>query len=117
MGRAARNINGKVILFANKITNSMKKAMDITTARRKAQQEYNQKHNISPKSVGRRMDENLKVEDHASLVKYSKKDKLPKEEKQKIIKEFRKKMNTAAKNLDFEQAAQIRDKIEEIKKL
>ncbi len=118
MGRAARNVNGKVLMFAEKITPSMQKAIDITNKRRKKQEEYNKKHNITPKTTYRKMDENLKLEDYDKILeKKSKKDKIPKSQKQSIIKELTKKMHQAAKSLEFELAAKYRDEIAKIKNL
>ncbi len=118
MGRAARNVNGKVLMFAEKITPSMQKAIDITNKRREKQEEYNKKHNITPKTTYRKMDENLKLEDYDKILeKKSKKDKIPKSQKQSIIKELTKKMHQAAKSLEFELAAKYRDEIAKIKNL
>ncbi len=113
MGRAARNVNGKVIMFAKRITHSMQKAINITTKRRALQQEYNKKHNIIPKTTIRKLDENLKLEDYNDTK--PKKEKIPAKERQKIIKELRKKMFEAAKKLEFEEAARLRDEIEQLK--
>ena len=118
MGRAARNVNGRVLMYAKKMTDSMKRAIEITQNRRKRQQEWNEKHGITPKSVGRRLDENLKLEDHGILYeKKSKIEKMPAKERQKIVKELTKKMHEAAKKLEFEEAARLRDEIEKIKRL
>ena len=118
MGRAARNVNGKVLMFAEKITPSMQRAIDITNKRREKQEEYNKKHNITPKTTYRKMDENLKLEDYDKILeKKSKKDKIPKSQKQSIIKELTKKMHQAAKSLEFELAAKYRDEIAKIKNL
>ena len=118
MGRAARNLNGRVIMYAQKMTDSMKRAIDITLHRRKRQKLFNEEHNITPKSVGRRLDENLKLEDHGILYeKKSKIEKMPAKERQKIVKELTKKMKEAAKMLEFEEAARLRDEIEKIKRL
>jgi excinuclease ABC subunit B len=114
MGRAARNENGTVLLFAKKVTRSMQAAMDTTIHRRKVQEKFNQDNNITPKSTKRKLDENLRLEDHGKAIKI--KDKIPANEKQKIIKELKKQMLEAAKKLEFEEAARIRDKIEKIKK-
>jgi excinuclease ABC subunit B len=118
IGRGARNSNGRVILYANKITGSMKRAMDITEQRRKIQDAYNKEHGITPKTTIRTLDENLKVEDHGSLYqKHKKLDKMPPTERKAIIKELSLKMKDAAKKLDFEEAARLRDEIAKIKKL
>jgi len=118
MGRAARNVNGRVLMYAKKITDSMRRAIDTTLSRRERQKKYNEEHGIIPKSVGRRLDENLKLEDHGILYeKKSKLEKMPAKERQKIVKELTKKMHEAAKRLEFEEAARLRDEIEKIKKL
>jgi excinuclease ABC subunit B len=117
MGRAARNENGKVILFAKKITKSMKTAIETTEYRRKKQDEYNKANGITPRSVKRKLDENLKVEDHSQIAKRKNIDKMPAKEKQSLVKELTKKMHEAAKKLDFEEAARYRDEIAKIKKL
>jgi excinuclease ABC subunit B len=117
MGRAARNLNGKVILFAKKITPSMQAAIDTTQERRKKQQEFNKKHNITPKSVKREMDESLREEEYSEIYNKKRKEKIPPSQKNKIIKEYREKMLKAAKELEFEVAAKYRDKIEELKKM
>jgi excinuclease ABC subunit B len=118
MGRAARNLNGKVLMYAKKMTDSMQKAIDITRHRRERQKLYNEEHGITPKSVGRRLDENLKLEDHGILYeKRSKIEKMPAIERQKIVKELTKKMQEAAKRLEFEEAARLRDEINKIKQL
>jgi len=118
IGRGARNANGRVILYANKITKSMQKAIDTTTTRRKIQEEYNQKHNITPTTTIRKLDENLKLEDHGGIYqKHKKMDKMPPSEKKAIVKELSLKMKQAAKELNFEEAARLRDEIMKIKKL
>ena len=117
-GRAARNVNGKVIMYAKKVTNSMKECIETTEARRKKQLEYNKKHNITPKTTKRALDTNLKVEDSGEIYnKASKAQKMPASERQKIIKELKAKMLAAAKKLDFEEAARLRDEIAKIKKM
>ena len=117
MGRAARNVNGKVIMFAEKITDSMQKAIETTLRRRELQKEYNQRHGITPASTTRKMDENLKLEEHADIYNtYSEKEKIPPSQKKKIIAELTKAMHEAAKILEFEKAAKLRDQIEKLKK-
>ncbi len=118
MGRAARNSNGRVIMFANKMTKSMQKAIDITNKRRKKQEEFNLKHGIIPKTTIRKLDENLHIEDQGELVKKLKKaEKMPAIERQKIVKELTKQMQKAAKELEFEKAAALRDEIMKLRNL
>lgn len=119
MGRAARNVNGKVLLFAKKLTNSMKEAIDITNNRRKLQNAYNKKHNITPTSVQRHLEDSLKNElDDAEIYRKGKNlEKMPASERAKLIKELRKKMLEAAKVLEFEKAASLRDEINKLKNL
>ena len=117
MGRAARNVNGRVLMFAEKITDSMQKAIETTMRRRALQEAFNQEHGITPHSTTRKMDENLKLEEQAELYNvYSKTDKIPPSQKKKIIAELTKAMMEAAKILEFEKAAKLRDQIEKLKK-
>jgi excinuclease ABC subunit B len=118
IGRGARNSNGRVILYANKITSSMQKAIDITNARREMQDKYNKIHNITPTTTIRKLDENLKVEDYGGIYqKHKKMDKIPASERKAMIKELSLKMKEAARELNFEEAARLRDEITKIKKL
>ncbi|MDV2490212.1 MULTISPECIES: excinuclease ABC subunit UvrB [Campylobacter] len=118
MGRAARNVNGTVILFANKITNSMKEAIDTTEERRKYQGDYNKKYGITPRSASRNLEDSLKEEDLPNLYNKAKKlEKMPASERAKIVKELRKQMLEAAKNLEFEKAAALRDEIAKLREL
>ena len=117
MGRAARNANGKVLMFAKKITKSMKTAIETTEYRRKRQEEFNKKQGITPKTTKRDLDENLRLEDYSEVGAKKIKDKIPPKEKQKIIQSLKAKMLEAAKKLEFEVAAKLRDEIEKIKKL
>ncbi|MDY0123926.1 excinuclease ABC subunit UvrB [Sulfurimonas sp.] len=118
IGRGARNANGRVILYANKITGSMQKAIDITNARREMQERYNKEHNITPTTTIRKLDENLKVEDYGGIYqKHKKMDKIPPAERKAMIKELSLKMKEAARELNFEEAARLRDEIAKIKKL
>lgn len=119
MGRAARNENGTVLLFANKITKSMQEAIDITTHRRKIQDEYNKAHGITPRSVARKVEQSLHQENNqATLLNTSKKlDKLPANERAKIIKELKAQMLQAAKNLEFEKAIALRDEIAKLREI
>jgi len=117
-GRAARNSNGRVIMYANKITKSMQKTLDIVKSRRQKQEAYNKKFGITPKTVNRKLDENLKLEDQSQLFnKLKNKDKMPKTERKDMIKILTQKMKEAAKKLEFEEAARLRDEIAKIKKM
>ncbi|EGB5535209.1 excinuclease ABC subunit UvrB [Campylobacter upsaliensis] len=118
MGRAARNVNGKVLLFCQKITKSMQEAIDTTNERRKLQEEYNKKHKITPTSVKRNLEQSLKNEDMGEIYrKGAELEKMPASERAKIVKELRKEMLEAAKNLEFEKAAALRDAIKKLKDL
>ncbi|WP_294951763.1 excinuclease ABC subunit UvrB [Sulfurovum sp.] len=117
-GRAARNTNGHVLMYARKITDSMKATIEVTQKRREKQIAYNKEHGITPKTTIRELDTNLKVEDAGELYnKRSKLDKMPKAERQQLVKELKAKMLAAAKNLEFEEAARLRDEIAKVKKL
>ncbi len=118
IGRGARNANGRVILYANKITGSMKRAIDKTNSRREIQDAYNKEHGITPTTTIRKLDENLKLEDHGGIYqKHKKMDKMPATERKALVKELSLKMKQAAKELNFEEAARLRDEITKIKKL
>ena len=118
MGRAARNVNGRVLMFAKKITKSMQEAMDTTLARRKMQEEYNRAHGITPRSASRNIEESLHVEDEGEIYKRGKNlEKMPAAERASIIKELKKQMLEAAAQLEFEKAAALRDEIAKIRKL
>jgi excinuclease ABC subunit B len=118
MGRAARNQNGKVILFAKRITDSMQFAIDTTNARREKQEAYNKEHGITPTTTIRRLDENLKLEEYDDVAwKKDKLEKMPAAERKKMMIELNAKMKKAAHDLNFEEAIRLRDEIEKIKKL
>ena len=118
MGRAARNVNGRVLMYAQKITRSMKAAIEITQQRRKLQIEHNKKHGITPATTVRKLDEDLKVEDMGTLYEKRKKlDKMPKSEKNRLVKDLQAKMKAASKALEFEEAARLRDEIAKIRQL
>ncbi|MBS4240637.1 excinuclease ABC subunit UvrB [Campylobacter vulpis] len=118
MGRAARNVNGKVLLFCQKITKSMQEAIDTINERRKLQQAYNKKHKITPTSVKRNLEQSLKNEDMSEIYrKGAKLEKMPASERAKIVKELRKEMLEAARELEFEKAATLRDEIKKLRAL
>jgi excinuclease ABC subunit B len=108
IGRAARNVEGEVIIYADEITKSVESAVRITNNRRKTQIEYNKKHNITPKSVMRALKKKEK-KDKIELIDDIK--SMPKDEVRLLIKDLEHEMSLAAKKLDFETAAKIRDKI------
>ncbi|KEA45532.1 excinuclease ABC subunit UvrB [Campylobacter mucosalis] len=118
MGRAARNVNGRVVMFCKKITNSMQEAIDITTQRRKIQDEYNKANGITPTSASRNIEDSLHEEDEGENYRKGKKlEKMPANERAKIVKELRKEMFKAAEALEFEKAAALRDEIAKIRAL
>ncbi len=119
VGRAARNLNGKAIMYADKITNSMQKTIDETNYRREKQIAYNTKHNITPKALNKSLDNALSknsistysYELEARKAAEPESDYLSKPELEKKIREKRKLMEEAAKALDFIVAAKLRDEI------
>ena len=112
VGRAARNINGRVIMYADKITNSMRGAIDETNRRRKIQKEYNEKNGITPSSVKKSVGELIEI---GKKVPKEKKTKLTAPERSKMIERLTAEMREAARALEFEKAAYIRDRIKELR--
>ncbi len=118
MGRGARNQNGRVILFAKRVTDSMQFAIDVTNKRREVQEAHNKKHGITPTTTTRVLEDNLKLEEYdAVALKLEKLDKMPAAERKKMLIELNKAMTKAAQDLNFEEAIRLRDEIEKIKKL
>ena len=118
IGRAARNEQGRVILFAKKITDSMQFAIDETNRRREIQKKYNIENNITPKSTTRKLDQNLKVEEYDTVaLKKQRLEKMPGSERKKILIELNKQMKKAAADLNFEEAIRLRDEIAKIKEI
>ena len=124
IGRAARNANGKVIMYADTVTHSMERAISETNRRRKIQTEYNEAHGIIPKTIIKDVRDVIEIGKATDGIlgdKGSKKDgarkKLTAKEKDKLIEELTKQMKDASKRLEFEQAAFLRDKIKEIRGL
>jgi len=116
IGRAARHQEGTVIMYADKVTGSMKRAIDITVERRKLQKEYNKKHGITPKTVEKSLAESMNSEKNVDTSGLDKIDfkKIPKDELLFITKQLKEQMELAAANLQFEKAADIRDQLEVI---
>lgn len=120
IGRAARNSEGKVILYAEKITDSMRKAMDETARRRLIQEAYNKKHGITPKTIKKRVSDGLvEIYESHSTKKISKAEEIVKKPglMDKEIKSLRLKMKKASENLEFEEAARCRDQIKRLQLL
>lgn len=118
IGRAARNVNGKVIMYADKISKAMEAAMDETQRRRQLQQQYNQEHGIVPKSVSksiRAVIEATQAAEEEASYKGKSPLELTKKELMDYIKKLEVEMKQAAKDLQFERAAQLRDQIFEYK--
>ena len=120
IGRAARNVEGKVILYADRITKSMKIAIEETNRRRKIQEEYNREHGITPRTVKRKVDLSI-MEDAGLQPFYTIKvnEEIPSSEEELFarISELEKEMREAAKRWEFEKAAQIRDKIKKLRSI
>uniref|UniRef100_A0A832G6Y8 UvrABC system protein B n=1 Tax=Ignavibacterium album TaxID=591197 RepID=A0A832G6Y8_9BACT len=129
-GRTARNVNGKVIMYADIITESMRKTIEETNRRRKLQQEYNEKHGIKPETIYKTVEEILSS---TSLAEVRKKEDKPdysfskvaepvlkymsKDQKKDLIEQLTEEMYQAAKDLEFERAAYLRDEINRLKKM
>jgi excinuclease ABC subunit B len=130
-GRTARNVNGKVIMYADMITESMRKTINETNRRRKLQKEYNDKHGITPKTIFKSREEILSS---TSIAELRKKDPVQHEasfskvaepvikymtndQKKDLIEQMNEEMLNAAKDLEFEKAAFLRDEIEKLQKM
>ena len=118
IGRAARHVEGKVLMYGDVITRSMRLAIDETNSRRKLQQQYNLENNITPRGVDKAIDEGLRAIIPQKDNEKPKIDlkKIPKEEYGALVKDLTNQMNLASANLEFEKAAELRDLITEIRK-
>ncbi len=121
-GRAARNVNGLVICYADKITGSMKKAMDETDRRRAIQEEYNKKHGITPTSIKKEIRHSLIRMEEADyltpdLLETEKYPSIPLDEIPKLIATLSEQMKQCAEKMEFEEAANLRDEIRKLKEL
>jgi excinuclease ABC subunit B len=122
MGRAARNLDAEVIMYADKETRSMKGAIEEVERRREVQLAYNEKNHITPKSILKSVRAKLveegkgeeKIETIESLIKFGKKDVLLPDEREDLVKKMRKFMKEAAERLDFETAIHLREQIKMI---
>jgi excinuclease ABC subunit B len=120
IGRAARNLEGKVVMYADKITDSMRKAISETNRRRKIQSDYNIENNITPKSIIKSVRDTIEITKAAETTEkyeiFKEEELLSKEEIQKRIDKLMKDMKVAAGDLQFERAAELRDKVTELKR-
>ena len=118
IGRAARNSEGRVIMYADVITDSMKKAIDETNRRRAIQQAYNEEHGITPTTIKKEVRDLIAISKKAESEKLDVKDieSMNKKELNALARELTKKMSMAAAELDFERAAKLRDKLYEVRK-
>lgn len=127
IGRAARNINGKVIMYADKITNSMRKALDETNRRRSIQERYNQEHGITPRTIKKAIKNILEVSEDVAANDVKRRTKVAEEaasyqslspqQLAKRIKQLEEKMYNHARNLEFEEAAKVRDQLHHIREV
>ncbi len=117
IGRAARHVEGRVLMYADRITRSMQAAIDITDKRREVQIAYNKKHGITPAGIQKALAERMQAEEEAETgdIKPLNIREIPKGERQHLIKELTGQMNLASENLQFEKAASLRDQIAELK--
>ncbi len=118
MGRAARHINSQVIMYADVVTKSMKKAIDEVERRRNVQIAYNKKHKITPKGINKSIRARLVEKEQEPIdlmLQLNKKEVLLPDEKEKLIKHLAKDMRQAALQLDFETAVILRDQIQSLK--
>ena len=114
VGRAARNSEGTVIMYADSVTESMRVAITETNRRREIQQKYNQEHGITPKTIVKKVSEILEISTHDDS-EFKNNKKLSKVQKQQLIEKLTKEMKAAAKLLEFEHAAYLRDKIKKLR--
>ena len=114
IGRAARNENGEVIMYADSISDSMKHAIDETNRRRSIQESYNEEHGIVPKTIIKEIRDLISNKEEDEAIK-AENNKLSKKDKDKLLIDLEREMKEAAKNLDFERAMELRDVIFELK--
>lgn len=114
IGRAARHQDGRVIMYADRETGSMKHAIDETNRRRKIQQDYNKKHGITPTSIAKNIDKGMRPDLPDSEKPRLDLKKVPKDEYKHLIRDLTRQMDMASANLQFERAAELRDMIQEV---
>jgi excinuclease ABC subunit B len=118
IGRAARHIDGRVVMYADKVTQSMQNAISETYRRREIQAEYNEEHGIEPQGIAKAVRD---ITDHVRMIaepaaEYDATRHLPKDDLLRMVKELESQMKAAAKNLEFEKAAGLRDQIVELRR-
>ncbi|HET8670016.1 MAG TPA: helicase-related protein, partial [Candidatus Saccharimonadales bacterium] len=116
VGRAARHVEGRVVMYADHITRSMQRTIEETERRRTIQEQYNKEHGITPRGISKTIEKGLRP-DLPEEAKRAKLDlnKIPKDEYKSLIKDLTAQMDLAAANLQFEQAAELRDIIQDIR--
>jgi excinuclease ABC subunit B len=117
IGRCARNVNGFVVMYADRVTDSMKDAIGETERRREKQMAYNKEHGITPESVIRAIKDITMEGDKRDEERKTDIRSIPKKERKRYIQELENQMDLASMNLEFEKAAELRDRIEELKEL
>src|SRR5574341_159852 len=117
MGRAARHIEGRVVMYADVMTDSMRRAIEETERRRRTQEQYNEKHGLEPEGISKAIrDINDRVKQVAEEKGEYNTGEIPREELARLVKDFEKQMKEAAKNLEFEKAALLRDRVVELRR-
>ncbi|MBQ5398867.1 MAG: excinuclease ABC subunit UvrB [Ruminococcus sp.] len=114
IGRAARNSEGTVIMYADSVTPSMKTAITETARRREIQQKYNSEHNITPKTIVKKVSDILEISTHSDD-EFKNMKQMSRQQREQLIKSLQKEMRAAAKLLEFEHAAYLRDKIKKLR--
>jgi len=119
IGRAARHTEGHIVMYADRMTDSMKKAIEETYRRRSIQAAYNEQHNITPVAIRKGIHD---LSDQVRAVaeeraEYAVSDEIPRDEMVRLVKDLEGQMKTAAKNLEFERAAALRDQIVQLRKM
>lgn len=115
VGRAARHVEGRVVMYADKVTGSMQRTIDETDRRRKIQQEHNKKHKITPEGIQKAIDKGMRADLPDSEKPKLDIKKIPKDEYKHLVRDLTRQMEMASANLQFERAAELRDMVEEIK--
>ncbi len=116
IGRAARHVEGRVVMYADTITGSMQRALDETSRRREAQAAYNKQHQITPASIKKKVAESMRTEEAPEAPDVAPYVDLPAEQRERFLHDLQVQMHLASENLEFEKAAELRDRISELKR-